>query len=310
MKIDRLFSIVMELLNRDKVPASELAKRFEVSVRTIYRDLEAVDRAGIPVVSYAGKNGGFGILPNFKLERQFLSFSEMVTIISSLRGIRTAFGDSEVQDAIGKIRSLVPQNRAEEFERREEQVVIDILPWGYREKERELLEKVGDAIRQCRLVEFDYVDWNNRPTRRVLEPMTAVFKGYAWYLFGYCRKREDYRIFRVSRIRNLETLPGIFERRSYTYREFEEKTEVQMPMTTVKLRFPQALRVRMGDYFGESSFEDDGEYFTVCVELPDNEWLDSFLLGFGSQVEILDPPGLRERIACLAGEICKHYGNG
>lgn len=307
MKIDRLFSIVLELLNRERVSAAELAVRFEVSVRTIYRDVEAIDRAGIPVMSYAGRDGGFGILPNFKLERQFLSFSDMLTILSSLKGMEAAFGENDLKDAIGKIRSLVPQNRAAELERRQEQIHLDIRPWGYRNMEQETLAVISDAVKQSRLLKFRYSDSVNKASERTIEPMTLVFKGYAWYLFGYCLLRNDYRLFRISRMRDPEMLDGGFERRGMTYVEFEKQTEGEMKTVVLTLRFPKNFIARAMDYFPGAKLVEELETFTVTVNMPDTEWLDSFLLSFGGDMEVVSPENVRARVLKTAEAVAGRY---
>lgn len=130
MKIDRLLSIVVMMLTRDRIPAAELARRFEVSVRTIYRDVDAINLAGIPIVSFQGNSGGLGIHESYKLDRQVLTLSDMVSILSALRSISAAFESTELESALDKVQSLVPKEKRTEVDELQDQIVVDILPWG------------------------------------------------------------------------------------------------------------------------------------------------------------------------------------
>jgi predicted DNA-binding transcriptional regulator YafY len=223
MRIDRMLSITVMLLNRERIPAKELADKFEVSVRTIYRDIDAINMAGIPIVSYQGNSGGFGIMPNYKLERQLLTFDSMVSILSALKGVNQTLGDESIDGAIEKITSLVPKEKADDLHSMTERIVMDILPWGSSRRQRENLQLVHAAIAANKLVEFDYLSDNGSIVNRSVEPMTLVFKGYAWYLFGYCLVRKDFRLFRLTRMRELAILDDSFNRKNVSYRDYIKK---------------------------------------------------------------------------------------
>ena len=141
MRIDRMLAITVMMLNRDRISARELAERFEVSIRTIYRDIEAINLAGIPVISYPGNNGGFGIMDNYKIDRQVLSLKDMLSILSALKAISSSLEFSELDNAIEKINSLVPRGKTGQKNLFAEQFVVDILPWGFRKRQKTLVQK-------------------------------------------------------------------------------------------------------------------------------------------------------------------------
>ena len=308
MRIDRMLSITVMLLNRERVAARELAQRFEVSVRTIYRDIEAINLAGIPIVSYPGNNGGYGIMENYKIDRQVLTLKDMIAIVSSLKGINTALEDQELDSAIEKIRSLVPKNKTDQLELHLEQMVIDILPWGYPKRHKERLKMIYESIVHNRLLHFVYRNSKGEKRSRTVEPMTLVFKGYTWYLFAYCCMREDYRLFRLSRMNNLKSQDQFFARRRGSYRDFMEPDERKLNMAHLVLRFSPRARVRVEDYFDEEqiSIRRDGSLI-VKVSFPEDEWVYSFILSYGEDVEVVEPLHIRKIVKEKAKKITSLY---
>lgn len=303
MRIDRLLAITIILLNRQKVTARELATHFEVSVRTIYRDIDAIDLAGIPIISYPGNNGGFGVMENYKLERQVLSINDMLSILTTLKGISSSLDNTEINKTIAKVSSLIPQEAAYNYS---EQFAIDILPWGYRERQKKYLQTIHQNIRQNNLLRFDYCNSKGEYLKRTIEPMTLLFKGYAWYLFAYCRLRQDYRLFRISRIHNLVNLNKTFIRKDKSYQEFlffEDKN-----LVSIELIFSPNARARVEDHFTREQIQKqtDGTMI-VRAAFPDDEWIISFILSFGDDVEVLKPDYMRKNIINKIKKILQSY---
>jgi predicted DNA-binding transcriptional regulator YafY len=302
MKLDRLLSIVVLLLGRDCVTAGELSRRFEVSVRTIYRDLDAVNAAGIPVVANPGPGGGFGIDPSYTIDRRLLSFDDLRAMIGALKGINTALGDRAIGAALEKISSLAPRSRGEDF--LEDRLVIDLFPWGMRSEERALVKALEAAIAERRLVAFGYSSYGRKREQRLVEPMTLVFKAYAWYLWGFCRLRGDYRIFKLSRIRELEPRLERFKRRPKAYApEFAGEPPEQRE---ILLRFDPARVAWAEECFGGEGFEAEASGGArLRLSLPAGDWIIKTLLGFGPGVEVLEPAGLRAELAEAALRIAE-----
>jgi len=299
MRLDRMLSIIVLLLNRDRMQARELSEKFEVSVRTIYRDIESINLAGIPIVSYQGNNGGFGIMENYRLDRQVLTPGDMKSILSALKGVTSTLDSRDLDGAIEKISNLLPRGGDPC-----EEMVIDILPWGYRERQRKNLGLINASIRSRNPIVFVYRNSSGKSARRTVEPMTLVFKGYAWYLFAFCRERNDYRIFRLSRISELRIIPGRFERRKASYRDYMDDGEPKGPRLDLTLEFAPETRFQVEDYFDGECIEvkDDGR-LVVKTSFVEGEWVYSMLLGYGGKVRVLSPLSVRKKLAEKAKKI-------
>jgi len=231
MRIDRMLAITVILLNKDRVSARELADRFEVSVRTIYRDVDAISMAGIPIASYAGKQGGFKIIDSFKLDRQLLTMKDMLTMLSALKGINATLENEELNSAIDKITCLIPDDKTSLLEDHLQHISIDILPWGTQKKQQKFLKQIHNSVTENKIIKFQYENSKGEIRERKVEPMTLIFKGYAWYLFSFCLYRNDYRLFRLSRIKNVNILEEKFVRREKTHKEYFKESIFLDPET-------------------------------------------------------------------------------
>lgn len=308
MRIDRMLAITIMLLNRERISAKELADKFEVSVRTIYRDIDAINLAGIPIVSYSGNSGGFGIMDNYKLDRQLLTLKDMFAILTALKGINSTLENEEIDAAIEKVQSLVPDEKNEELNVHFENLIIDILPWGRGAKYKEKLQAINKAVTGRLLLNYDYTNMKLETTNRTVESMTLLFKNYTWYLFAYCMQKQDYRIFKLSRMKQIKVLNEKFTRREKSYQDIfidEDKSEKWIKII---LRFSSRVKMKVEEYFYEEdiSYNADGSII-VNVSFPDNEWVYSTILSFGEDVEVIEPAAIREVIYNKARQICKIY---
>jgi len=312
MKLDRLFAITMLLINHKRISAKELSNRFEVSPRTIYRDIEAINQAGIPVVAYPGTNGGFGILENYKIDRNLLTVEEIISVITALKGVNSTLEDSKISHTMEKIKGLIPDWQMEEFNKRNRQVVIDFNPWGVTESQREKLNTLRKAIEENRLVSFYYTNARYESIQRLVEPLSLVFKGYSWYLYGYCRVKEDFRVFRFSRIKNLNMEDESFTPRDKSYEESMYESTWGNPGSYIDivLRFNKRVEMNVSEFYGDEAVQIDKDgSLIVSVRYPEDEWVYGNILSYGENVEVLEPPHLREIIREKARRISELYGN-
>ena len=288
MRIDRLLAITIILLNQDKVTAKKLAKKFEVSVRTIYRDIDVISLAGIPIISYSGNNGGFGLVEDYKIDRQFLSPTDIGTILSALKSVNRTLETKELDLAINKIKTLIPKDKTKDIELHFEQIVVDMLPWGYVRRKQDKLKDIRAAVVSNSLISFEYRNSKEEISCRTIEPMTLLFRGYAWYLFGYCYLKNDYRLFRLSRIKNLITEEQKFVRREKTFSDFSQGIKNDLNLVELVLRFSPKVRVKVEDYFEEDqiSVQKNGDLI-VKISFPEDEWVYSYILSYGEHVEVL-----------------------
>ncbi len=293
MRIDRMLSITILLLSRDRVSAKELAERFEVSVRTIYRDMEAINIAGIPIISYPGNEGGYGIMEGFKLDRQIFTTQDMISILSPLEGINKAFKSEAITNVTDKIHSLIPGNVKSEVNTSLNRMIIDINPWGQSDRWKVMFQEIQKAIENQKILIIEYTSGEGRSSKREIEPMTLIFKSYTWYLWGYCLERSDYRIFKLSRIRNYNILPKNFILRAESYSE---------PLTNrgenlfVKLKCSLGFYDRAMELFEMKNIDKKENHLEINLDFPTGEWIKEFILSLGSKVEVLEPDELRETI--------------
>lgn len=308
MRIDRMLSITVMMLNRDRVTARELAEKFEVSIRTIYRDLQAIDQAGIPITSYSGNRGGYGIMDTFRIDRQYLTFDDIVSMVTTLRGINSTLENRKLDLAIEKITNLIPKIKNDDFQEYSRKVVVDILPLGYTHRQKARIKDVHRAVIAQRLIELEYSNAKGECSRRTVEPLTLVFKGYAWYLFAYCRLKSDYRLFRLSRMREVTILSESFDRKPRSYEDAFWTDPDSIRMVHLSLLFSREVRVQVEDYFEpeQIQYSEDGSMH-VEVDFPEDAWVYSLILGFGEHVKVLSPPHIQKIIQEKAEKIKSVY---
>ncbi|SFF26334.1 Predicted DNA-binding transcriptional regulator YafY, contains an HTH and WYL domains [Paenibacillus algorifonticola] len=311
MKLERLLSIIILLLNRRMVQAKELAERFEVSVRTIYRDIEAINGAGIPIVTYQGTNGGIGLAEGYRLDRNVLTNDELAAIFTALRSISTSYGNEQHRHLMEKINSVVPPQYSEEFQHKTSRVLIDYSPWDGNERLRPKLQLLKEAVDSCRIAGFIYSNAEGVVSHRIVEPHMLIMKGRQWYLKAYCQTKEQFRLFKLKRMKELEIAPE----RTFIRRELpmQERTTGQSPRNSSRatefvLRFQADSRHLAEEWFGIEELVplDDGSW-QVRKAYPEDEWLYRFILGLGHHAEVLEPPHLREIIASRAEQAAKIY---
>jgi len=308
MRIDRMLAITIMLLNRNKVTAKELAQKFEVSLRTIYRDIEAINLAGIPIISLQGNTGGFSIVESYKLNHQLFTPDNISAILSSLKGINNTLQDIQLDSAIEKITALIPKEKREYLNLHLEQFVVDILPWGYNERLKDKIKEIQPAITSQQLIHFEYCNSKGENSVRVVEPMTIVFKGYTWYLFGFCQLKSDYRIFRLSRIKKLKVLTDNFDRKDKSYRDFANIRLHNSKEVELILKFSSNISFKVRDYFDDDQIETlkNGDLI-VRITFPEDDWIYNFILSYGEGVEVLGPPHIRKKITEKAQKILSNY---
>jgi predicted DNA-binding transcriptional regulator YafY len=303
VKLDRLLSITMMLINNDIVTAKDLADKFEVSIRTIYRDIEVLGAAGIPVISYQGINGGFGIMEGFKIERGLLNDKDIDSLTAILKGISTIFGDRKYDDTLNKIQNLSTNKN-------NDALIMDFNNWDYHGFIKNALNSIRSAIERCKIIKFNYTNASGENLSRVVEPLTLVLKYNTWYLYAFCRNKSDYRLFKVSRIRGLEMTEEAFSFDKERIEEFKFQWELDGKdnFIDLELKFSSNVSAKALDLFngGNISFNNDGTLI-VRGHFPEDEWIYSTILSFGKSVEVLNPPHIKSIIKQKAKEIFDLY---
>lgn len=296
MQESRLFKIVYHLLDKGQATAPELAEKFEVSVRTIYRDVDALSDAGIPVYTESGRNGGIRLLHNFVLDKAVLSEEEKQEILTALQstGFTKNSSDSQTLQKLSAIFQLRSENWLE----------VDFSRWGNKGTDNEKFELLKSAVMQQKCVKITYANSCGTIRERIVHPLKLSYKSMAWYLKAYCTDKQDYRIFKLTRIMDLEVLPNSFQKN--TFPKFDEVPN--SIYNTIVLRFPQNMAYRVFDEFDKTqvSQKDNGD-FIVSVQMPEDEWLIGYLLSFGTQADIIEPAYLKDIVAEQAKKIYEKY---
>lgn len=299
MRLDRLLSIVMLLVNRKRIQAGELAKIFDVSVRTIYRDIDAINQAGIPVVSYQGANGGLGIAENYRIDKNVLCQHDIVSILSALKGLNTTLDDYKLSGTIEKIKGLIPDFKTSEYSEKSSQIIIDLTPWGGNEEQKQKITLLKNAIENSTVVSFEYTCSQGLKLKREVEPVSLVLKMHTWYLYGFCRIRGGYRLFRLSRMKDLAVTEVSFLKRETDVEDFpwESGWMNNSRVARVTLRFPPELKAVVEERFDAAKISvDSSGHLLVKFSCPEDQWLYGMILSYAEYVEVLEPEHLREII--------------
>ena len=296
MQESRLFKIVYHLLDKGQATAPELAEKFEVSVRTIYRDIDALSGAGIPVYAEAGRNGGIHLMSDFVLDKAVLSEEEKQEILTALQSINLTnnIGINQTLQKLSAIFCISSENWLE----------VDFSRWGNNGTDNEKFELLKSAIIYQKCVKITYANSYGTISERVVRPLKMSYKSMSWYLKAFCTEKQDYRIFKLTRIIDFEVLTEIFCKSPFP----ELDDTLEQCYNTIVLRFPKNMSYRVYDEFDKTmvSKKENGDLI-VSAQMPEDEWLIGYLLSFGTQVDIIEPAYLKDIVAEQAQKIYEKY---
>ena len=295
MSDSRLFKILYYLLDRQRATAPELAAEFEVSPRTIYRDVEALSGAGIPIYAEPGRNGGIYLLQDFILDKAILSETEKQEILTSLQSV-LATGYTGGKEMLTKLSALFNVNTRNWLE-------VDFSRWGKHTYDNTKFELLKTAVIQCKEVKIVYENTSSERSIRVIQPLKISYKSKEWYLKAFCLEKQDFRLFKLNRVLELELSENTFVPRPYPETENDQQQTCRTPIV---LLFSKKIAYRVYDEFDETEIEyQQNGGLMVRTEMPVDTWLIGYLLSFGAQVEIIEPKYLKGVLAQEAQEINK-----
>jgi len=289
MQVSRLFSIIYYLLDKKETTAKILAERLGVSVRTIYRDIDVLSGAGVPIYTNQGKGGGIALLEDFVLSKSVLTEKEQDEILLALQNLSAA-QYPDINRILVRLSSLFKKSDVNWIE-------VDFSPWGCEKRQEEIFNLLKVAIMSNYVITFSYFNNSGMKSTRRAEPVKLIFKDKAWYLNAYCYERKEYRSFKVTRMRDLQVTEDVFAKRSQ-----EESPDLLTDgqfqgHIDIRLRISEAGAHRVYDDFNEEEVvkNEDGS-FTVNTSLPEGEWLYNYLLSYGPVIEELAPQSLHEAL--------------
>lgn len=301
MSQGRLFELVYLLLERGQMTAKELSERFEVSIRTIYRDVDALSAAGVPVYATPGRNGGVALMDHYVLSKAALTDDEQSQLLTALRSLAgdDALGSSET---LSKLSALFRRDQPDWLQ-------VDMSRWGNSPDGKAKFAALKDAILTRKVISFTYVSSYGQTTARQALPARLVFKGQAWYLQGFCLDKQAYRTFKVSRMLGLSVTGQTFST-PLSPPPIDDPEAAAPCSVDLRLRFSPTQAFRVYDEFGESSVKalPDGS-LEVSVSFPEDNWVYGYLLSFGLGVEVLEPERVRLGLGVLAHKISAHCKN-
>ena len=301
MKIDRLIGILSVLLQEEKTTAPELAKRFEVSKRTINRDIEDLCRAGIPICTSQGTGGGISIMDGYRMDRTILTSKDMQMILAGLRSLDSVSGSRYYGQLMEKI-----QAGSSEFITGRDSILIDLSSW-YKTSLAPKISTIQDAIENRYILDFYYYAPSGE-SKRSIEPYYVIFKWTSWYVYGWCRKRKDYRLFKLNRMDKVRETDKDFSCRNAPVPELS--SELVFPRNIIlKALFDPEMKWRLVEEFGPDCYEvqEDGRLLLIR-DYSDIENLTMWMLTFGDKVEVLEPPEVRNKLKTIAETMIKVYG--
>ena len=301
MKIDRLIGILSILLQEEKTTAPELAEKFEVSRRTINRDIEDLCKAGIPIRTAQGTGGGISIMDGYCIDRTILTSKDMQMILAGLRGLDSVSGKRYYGQLMEKI-----QTGSSEFISGRDSMLIDLSSW-YKGSLAPKIEVIQNAIENRHIIQFMYYAPSGESNRRV-EPYYLVFRWSSWYVWGWCLERKDYRLFKLNRMDCVVETDHGFLRRDVPMPDLSNE-KIFPGGIKVKALFTPNMKWRLVEEFGPNCFTetDDGKLL-FSADYTDMEKLVTWLMIFGAKVEVLEPEEVRDIIRRNAEEILKIYG--
>lgn len=296
MRNNRLFGIIYLLLSKEPRTAKELAEYFEVSARTIYRDIDALSELNIPIYMSKGKNGGIHLLEQYKFDKALLNEEEQKQILFSLEELNKLNMDN--QEIYKKMKSLFSLKDESWFD-------VDFSVWGNSAQHQLSFNLIKSAVLNKNVIQFSYFNSHGEKTERTAEPLKLIFKHNAWYLFGFDQTKQEPRLFKITRIRNLTLTENTFEPKPI----LPEIKEDHAPyLVKLKMEIDSSCFYRVIDEFEESSIKvlDNGNLL-VEQEYPFSDWIYGFILSFSDKAKVIEPQFVKEEIIKRLQNSLKNY---
>lgn len=296
MKIDRLFGIMLMLINKNKVTAKEMSEYFNVSVRTVQRDIDDLTIAGVPIYADVGKNGGYQLLEDFKIDHNYFNTNEAKVLISFLESLQESAPCMEVKSVFNKLMNL-DMDKVGDKQDMEDKLIVKLNPLIGIGKFKSIADKIAKSRDELIKLRIEYINSDFNTSSRVIHPYTMVMMGSVWYLYGYCELRDDFRIFRLSRITDCELMKEKFQRKDLPKDlPWENLLGSSRETEHVVLSIDKSLQGKILEYFDVGSCKIQGEKVIVTVDYPLDEWMYSLILSMVPNIRVLKPDYVRDEV--------------
>jgi len=305
MKTDRLLSIIIHLLNNDTVSAAKLAERFEVSKRTILRDIEHISLAGIPIKSMPGVNGGYSIMEGYKLNGGIINKEDQASILTALKGFMSAYDNKKYNEVLEKVSSILPKQQ------KLQHIFLDFGASGESDELQDKLKRIEKTIINKHAVNISYVNAMGHTSHRLIEPLALNYRWYAWYLLAFCVVKQDYRIFKVVRISDFALTSTAFSKEHENPAILLAQTfkDGNLKSLHITIQCKSCVKVQAIEYLGGTITEilKNGDFIMQINVIESERMWFAILLSFGNMVKVLAPAELKIRLMETAKNILSTY---
>lgn len=307
MKIERLIAIIMLLMERETVPTSELAEKLEVSRRTIFRDIDTLSMAGMPIVVTRGPTGGVSLMKSYKVEKKLFTPKDVQSLIAGLKSYHQLLKSKEIASTLTKLQSMAEGHDAlQPFDY--DYVSVDLEPNPGNRAMRDVLKVIETALHEKRYLLFHYTDKNGQESSRKAEPYKVVYKESKWYLQAFCTERNDYRIFKLARMSELRLSEETFTPRNFVPLPLDGSDWMTEEKVPVIIRIDKSIKDQVIERFGaDHLLGQDGDDFIAKYPIVDRPEGYNVLLKFGAKCEIIEPSSVRQNFMNYLKQILAKY---
>ncbi len=312
-RVDRLVAIILLLQSKKVIRAKDIAEHFEISLRTVYRDMNALCEAGVPISAAAGE--GYGLVEGYQLPPVMFTREEASALFLGGKFVEKLTDASLIkhaESALLKIQSVLPEDTQDYLQKLQASTALFFRGTpnnpGFL---NDTLATIQDAIVHRKILSLEYYSKHRESfTERLVEPLGLVYYSNHWHLIAYCRMRQDYRDFRTDRIKTIQLKETPFPRKeNFILKKYlQDFFTVEHPFE-IQIKFDNRIvdSVREKYAFGlvEEKAVEDGTIMTFLI--PDTQWVLSWLLSFGTMVTVISPDSLREKLLAQAQNLVLHY---
>ena len=306
MKYQIMIDIMMTLLSKRKLTARQLADKYEISTRSVYRYVEELNVCGVPVDVERGRYGGISIPDTFRLPSYYFTREEYAATVNALGAMASQVGDKSVLTAMDKLQ------RRQKDEKRELSICGNILVdggnWWCGNKFSEKMKVCEQAVNESKSLLIDYISRSGEHSKRVIDPHLLIFKQNIWYLYAFCHTKQTFRTFKIGRIKNAAFTGSVFAKREFTRDEIDLDFYVSADkLINVTLEIEKSSLSDAEEWLGIDNIEPSGSAFIAKLALPDDGGLVNKILGYGGAVKVLEPPELKRKVSETAKKITSSY---
>ena len=302
MKYQIMIDIMMLLLSRRRLSAQEIADRYDISPRSVYRYIDELNLCGVPIDVKRGRYGGISMADTFRLPSWYFTREEFSATVNALNAMASQVSDKAILTALEKLQSQ------QKSDKREENVcgniIVDGGTWGDSKKFSDKMRVCEIAVNEQKSLLIDYISREGEHSKRVIDPYVLIFKQNVWYLYSYCHTKQDFRTFKIGRIKQASFTGATFEKKEVTRDEINLNFYYNsVTMVDVTLEIEKATLPDAEEWLGMDNIEPRGNAFIAHITAPDDGGLVNQILSYGGAVKVLKPLNLREKVRAAAKKI-------